>query len=161
MERICVYPGSFDPLTVGHLDIIRRAAGMFDRVIVAVLFNPAKTGCFTVAQRLEMIRLACADIPQAEADSFDGLLVDYLRLKGARHVIRGLRTSADFESEKTMAYINAALLPGMETVFLPARPEHMHISSSAVRELAGFGGDFTGFVPLAGVDMIKARFNKK
>lgn len=158
MERICIYPGSFDPLTVGHVDIIRRCTALFDRVIVAVLHNPAKTGCFPVEERLEMIRRACDDLPQVETLAFHGLLVDAVRQTGAHAVVRGLRSPADYESEKTMAHINAELLPGLETVFLLTKPQQAHISSSAVRELASFGGDWSAYVPACNAENIRRRF---
>lgn len=160
MERICIYPGSFDPLTLGHADIIRRACGLFDRVIVAVLHNPAKCGCFAVEQRLDMIRRACADLPQVEARAFDGMLVDAVAQTGAVAVIRGLRTIVDYESEKTMARINAELRPGTETVFLMAKPEHGHVSSSMVRELASYGVALDAYVPLCNVEEIQKRFGE-
>lgn len=160
MERICVYPGSFDPITIGHMDIIRRASRMFDRVIVAVMHNPAKQGCFTVEQRLMLIRKACADMPQVTADSWDGMLVDYLRKTGTNFSIRGLRAVSDFESEQVMAQVNAQLMPGMETVFLMTRPEHSCISSSVVREIAMFGGDVSPYLPGEIRADVMAHFNK-
>lgn len=161
MERLCIYPGSFDPVTVGHVDIIRRASRLFDRVIVAVLHNPAKTGCFPVEQRLEQIRRACADMDGVDVMAWPGLLADCVRETGACAVVRGLRSAADYQAEETMAQINARLLPGLETVFLIARPEHACLSSSAVRELAAFGGDFSAFVPACNVEDILARFAEK
>lgn len=160
MERTCICPGSYDPITLGHVDVIRRAAQLFDRVIVAVLHNPAKQGCFGVEERLAMIRSACADIPQVQAAAFAGLTVDAVRQTGACAVVRGLRSISDYESEKTMAQLNAELLPGAETVFLMTKPEHGHVSSSAVREIAAFGGDFSAYVPACNVAAIKARFVK-
>lgn len=161
MERICIYSGSFDPITVGHADIIRRAAKLFDRVIVAVLHNPAKKGCFDVEERLEMIRAACGDVPGVEARAFAGMLVEAVEETGAHAVIRGLRSAADFEAEKTMAQFNTELRPGTETVFLISRPEHAHISSSAVKEIAAWGGDFTPYVPGCNAEMIKRKFMKE
>lgn len=161
MERICVYPGSFDPVTVGHMDIIRRAVGLFDRVIVAVIGNPAKHGgCFPVAERLEMLRRCVADMPQVEVDCFDGLTVDYVRARGACAMVRGLRDVGDFESEKILAQINQTLAPEIETVFLVGLPEHSIVSSSGVRELATFGASISGYVPDCVAGQIKARFNK-
>lgn len=160
MERVCIYPGSFDPLTLGHMDIIRRACTLFDRVIVGVLHNPAKKGLFTAQERVEMIRTACADLPQVEVEAFQGLLVDAVRQTGAVAVVRGLRGIGDYESEKTMAQLNAELLPGMETVFLMTGPQHGHISSSAVREIASFGGDFSPYVPACMVQAITEKFQK-
>ena len=147
MERICIYPGSFDPITIGHMDIIRRAAVLFDKVIVAVLHNPAKKGAFPIEERLNMIRKACATIPNVEVDTFGGLLADYVKQTRAQAVVRGLRGISDFESECQMAQVNQQMLPGMETLFMMTRPEHAHISSSVVRELASFGGDVQAYIP--------------
>ena len=147
MERICIYPGSFDPITIGHMDIIRRAAVLFDKVIVAVLHNPAKKGAFPIEERLNMIRKACATIPNVEVDTFGGLLADYVKQTRAQAVVRGLRGVSDFESECQMAQVNQQVLPGMETLFMMTRPEHAHISSSVVRELASFGGDVQAYIP--------------
>ena len=160
MERTCIYSGSFDPVTLGHVDIIRRASRMFDRVIVAVLRNPAKKGCFDTEERLEMIRLACADMPRVEAMAFEGMLVDAVEATGAVAVIRGLRSVADFESEKAMAQFNTELRPGTETVFLMTRPDQAHVSSSTVRELAGYGVDVSAYVPACNVEMIRNKFTK-
>lgn len=145
--KTAVYPGSFDPVTNGHLDIIRRGAAVFDRVIVAVLHNPSKQGLFPVEKRLEMLRRVCTDLPNVRVDSFQGLLVDYIRQTGADAILRGLRSTADFESELPMAQLNRSMLPEAETLFLPASPQHLYTSSSAVREIGRFGGDITPFVP--------------
>lgn len=145
--RTAVYPGSFDPVTNGHLDIIRRGTALFDRVIVAVLHNPSKQGLFPVDKRLEMLRRVCADLPNVQVDSFQGLLVDYIRQTGADAILRGLRSTADFESELPMAQLNRSMLPTAETLFLSASPQHLYTSSSAVREIGRFGGDITPFVP--------------
>ena len=160
MERVCVYPGSFDPVTVGHVDVIRRARHLFDRVVVAVLHNPAKMGCFPVAERLEMLECACRDMDGVSVAAFDGLLVDFAQQEGACAVVRGLRAAGDYEVEKTMAEINARLMPELETVFLSARPEHACVSSSAVRELAAFGGDFAFMVPEGCAERVARRFAK-
>lgn len=161
MEKICVYPGSFDPITIGHLDLIERACGLFDRVIVAVLHNPAKRGCFPVEERAAMIRKACAHLPGVSVDTWDGMLVDYLRKTGASYSIRGLRAVSDFESEQVMAQVNAQLLPGMETVFLMTRPEHSCISSSVVREIATFGGDPSPYLPESIREDVRAHFDQR
>ena len=121
MERICVYPGSFDPVTLGHEDVIRRAAKLFDRLIVAVMHNPQKTGCFPVQERMALLEKLTRDLPNVTIDCWDGLLVDYVRTHQASVVVRGLRAVSDFESELTMAQINSHLLPGMETIFLMTR----------------------------------------
>jgi len=160
MERTCIYSGSFDPITAGHVDIIRRACRMFDRVIVAVLHNPAKRGCFTIDERLEMICRACSDLPQVEARAFEGLLVDAVEATGACAVVRGLRSVMDYESEKAMAQFNSELRPGTETIFLMTRPEHAHVSSSTVKELAGYGVELFDYVPACNVEIIKNKFSK-
>ena len=146
-ERVAVYPGSFDPATVGHEDMIRRAAAMFDRLIVAVLHNPSKRGCFPVRERVRMLEKIVAGLPNVTVACWDGLLVDFVRQEGACAVVRGLRQVSDFETEMTMAQANSRLLPGMETIFLMTRPEQGCISSSVVREIATFGGDVSQFVP--------------
>lgn len=147
MERICVYAGSFDPVTVGHEDLIRRAARLCDKLLVTVMYNPCKKGCFPVEKRLELLAKVTADIPNVVVDTWDGLMVDYVRKMGASYVVRGIRGAGDLESETNLAQINALLMPGLETVFLPAKPEHACVSSSAVREAALFGADFSSFVP--------------
>lgn len=161
MERICVYAGSFDPLTVGHEDIIRRAAKLCDKLYVTVMYNPAKEGCFTVAQRLEMLTRVCRDIPNVEVDAWSGLMVDYVRKMGAAFVVRGVRGPGDLESESTLAQINARLLPGLETILLMTRPELACVSSSAVREAALFDADFSSFVPSCIYPDVKAHFNQQ
>ena len=154
--RIAVYPGSFDPVTNGHLDIIRRASRIYDRLIVGVLNNPSKkTPMFSVEERISMIREVTADIPNVEVDSFTGLLVDFAKAKGAEVIVKGLRTVADFEYEFQMALLNKALNPEYETVFLMTDTKYSYISSSMVKELAGFRGDFTGLVPEAIISKIR------
>lgn len=147
MARTCVYAGSFDPVTVGHVDVIRRAARLCDRLLVTVMYNPNKQGCFTVAERLDFLARATEDIPHVEVDAWDGLMVDYVRKMGADFVVRGIRGASDLESESNLAQINRTLLPGLETVFLPTKPELACVSSSAVREAAMFSADFSAFVP--------------
>ena len=146
-KKNCVYPGSFDPITNGHLDIIQRAASIFDEVVVAILHNPAKTGRFPIEKRLEMLEKSCAHLPNVRFDRFDGLLVDYMRKSGARVIVRGLRAVSDFESEFQMAQLNHQMAPDVETLFLMTAPEHAYLSSSAVREIGMFGGDVSPFVP--------------
>jgi pantetheine-phosphate adenylyltransferase len=146
--RTAVYPGSFDPITNGHLDIIRRASRIYDKLIVGVLNNPnKKTPMFSVEERIEMIRSVTEDIPNVEVDSFTGLLVDFAKANGAEVIVKGLRTVADFEYEFQMALLNKALNPEYETVFLMTDTKYSYISSSMVKELAGFNGDLTGLVP--------------
>jgi pantetheine-phosphate adenylyltransferase len=144
---VCVYPGSFDPVTLGHIDIIERAARLFPRVVVAVLNNPEKHNTFTVEQRLSMLERACAHLPNVTLDSFGGLLVDYVRRIDAGIVLRGLRAVTDFENEFQMAQVNRQIAPGIETLFLMTSPNYAYISSSAVRQIAGFGGDISTLVP--------------
>lgn len=161
MERVCVFAGSFDPVTVGHEDIIRRAAKLCDRLLVTVMYNPKKTGCFTVPERLELLSRVTADIPNVEVDAWDGLMVDYVRKMGAGFVVRGIRGVGDLESESTLAQINARLLPGLETVFLLTKPELGCVSSSAVREAALFGADYSSFVPPCILADVKAHFDQQ
>lgn len=145
--KVAVCPGSFDPITLGHLDIIQRASVMFDKVIVAVLVNPGKNPSFTAEERLEMIRRAVRELPNVEAECFEGLLADYARLRGAQAIVKGLRAVTDFEYEFQMALINRKLNPETDTVFLTASTQHMYLSSSMVKSIAGFGGDISDFVP--------------
>lgn len=161
MNKTCIYPGSFDPLTVGHMDIIRRSCTLFDRVIVAVVGNPAKHGgTFPVAERMEMIKRCCQELPQVDVACFDGLTVNFAHQVGATAMVRGLRNIGDFEAEKNMAQINYKLAPDVETVFLVGVPEHSIVSSSGVRELAAFGGSIHGYVPECIEEMVLARFNQ-
>lgn len=141
-----VYPGSFDPVTCGHVSLVRRAASVFGNVIVAVATNSRKSELFTSDERVEMLRMATAGIPGVVVDSFSGLLVDYMRRRQIRISIRGLRAVSDFEYEFQMAHMNGRLDPGMETVFMVAGPAETYISSSLVREVAMLGGDITGMV---------------
>ena len=145
--KVAVCPGSFDPVTVGHLDIIRRAAGLFDKVLVVVMTNYAKKPLFNKDERMDMIRRVTADIPNVEVDAFDGLLADYTREKQAVAVVKGLRAMSDFEYEFQMALTNRHLNPGTETVFLTTTAEHMYISSSLIKQVAGLSGDVSSFVP--------------
>ncbi len=148
-ERIALYPGSFDPLTNGHLDILARARRLADRVVVAILENDAKTPLFSVSERLEMIREAVGDDPATPVQSFSGLLVDFARQVGATLIVRGLRAVSDYEYELQMALMNRRLIPAIETVFLMAKEEYSYVSSRLVKEVAGLGGDVSGLVPEA------------
>ncbi len=160
MERIGVYAGSFDPVTLGHEDIIRRGARLFDRLIVAVMHNPNKRGCFPLEERLALLCRVTADIPNVTVDAWDGLLVDYVRKVRASACVRGLRGVSDFESEIAMAQVNDHLLPSMETIFLMTRPEHSCVSSSVVREAASFGADISAFVPACIAADVQRHFQK-
>jgi pantetheine-phosphate adenylyltransferase len=144
---IAIYPGSFDPITLGHLDLIQRSSKLFDRVIVAVLRNPNKTPLFTVQQRLEQIRLSTKHLPNVEADSFDGLTVNYAQVQQAQVLLRGLRAVSDFEIELQMAHTNKTLSTQIETVFLATSNEYSFLSSSVVKEIARFGGSVDHLVP--------------
>lgn len=144
--RRCVCPGSFDPVTLGHLDVFRRAAALYDEVVVTVLHNPAKEGTFTPQERRELILDGCADLPSVRVElSANRLLVDVCRDLGAQAIVKGIRGSADYAYELPMALMNRHL-SGVETVFLPADPRFEHLSSSLVKEVARFGGDVTGLV---------------
>lgn len=147
MIRRAIYPGSFDPVTNGHLDIIQRASCLFDEVIVAVAVNIGKTPMFTIEERTEMLREACRDIPNARVDSFDGLLVRYAEAHGAAVIVKGLRALSDFEFEFEMALMNRRLDEGIETVFMMTNAEYSYLSSSIIKEVAGFGGSVKGLVP--------------
>lgn len=150
--RIAIFPGSFDPLTNGHVDVIGRATRLFDRVIVAILINPDKHASFTTAERIEMINGACSRLGnagQVTADAFEGLLVEYALGQGACAIIRGLRSGVDFEYERPMALMNAHLAPGVETVCLMASERYAHVSSRLVKEVAAHGGAVDGLVPAA------------
>ena len=144
---VCIYPGSFDPITMGHLDIITRASQMFDQVIVCVLINTQKTPAFSLEKRLEMIRESVKGLKNVSVESYHGLLVDFAKKANADVVVRGLRAVSDFEHEFAMAAMNHQLSQTVETVFLMTRTEYSFLSSSMVREVARFGGDVSGFVP--------------
>lgn len=146
-ERVALYPGSFDPLTNGHLDILSRARRLADRVIVAILENDSKTPLFSVAERIEMIREIVGQDRAVAVRSFSGLLIDFARECGATLLVRGLRAVSDYEYELQMALMNRRLAPSLETVFLMAKEEYSYVSSRLVKEVARLGGDITGLVP--------------
>ncbi len=143
---IALCPGSFDPVTNGHLDIIHRASRLFEKVIVLVIINPDKTPLFTSEERVEMIRRSI-DLPNVEVDSYRGLLADYVKRSGATVIVKGLRAVTDFEYEFQMALINKKLAPFAETMFLTTDASNMYLSSSVVRQVGSFGGDISPFVP--------------
>jgi pantetheine-phosphate adenylyltransferase len=155
---VAIYPGSFDPLTNGHLSLIQRSLKMFDRLIVAIAVNPKKTPLFTEDERRQLIREACDNDPRVEVDSFHGLLVDYVKRRNVGVVIRGLRAVSDFEYEFQLANMNRKLAPDIETVFMMTGEDYFYISSQLVREVASFGGDVTGLVPANVNEKLKAKF---
>ncbi|MGN0634575.1 MAG: pantetheine-phosphate adenylyltransferase [Oscillospiraceae bacterium] len=157
--RIAVCPGSFDPVTKGHLDIIERASTLFDKVIVLVSFNPSKktTAAFTIEERMELILRVTGHLDNVLVDCHSGLLADYLKRTGACAIVKGLRAVTDFEYEFQMALANKKLYPDAETVFLTTSTENMYLSSSVVKEIASLGGDITSFVPLEILDDINNR----
>lgn len=157
-ENSIIYPGSFDPITRGHLDIIRRAAGIFDKVYVAVLINPYKKSLFSVEERVIMIHRITADIPQVEVVSFSGLLIDFCHRLGVKNILRGLRDSADFEAEIKVAQGLTVLDSTVETVFLGTGWQYAYLSSSMVREVAAGGGDISSFVPEELVNQIIQKY---
>lgn len=158
MSNKAVYPGSFDPLTNGHLDIIKRAAKLYDEVTVAVLVNTTKTGLFTLEERVEMIRQVVAEIPNVKVDSFIGLLVDYCRNNDIKVIIRGLRAVSDYEYEMQIAQMNRTLNKEVETVFLMTNTKYSFLSSSIVKEVTKFGGDVDGIVPPIVQDKMKSKY---
>ncbi|MGA9526349.1 MAG: pantetheine-phosphate adenylyltransferase [Myxococcaceae bacterium] len=156
---VAIYPGSFDPLTNGHLSIIQRGLTMFDRLIVAIATNPKKTPLFSVEERIELIREACPD-PRVEVDAFDGLLVNYARQRGVKVLLRGLRAVSDFDYEFQMANMNRTLAPDVETVFMMTGEDYFYISSQIVREAAALGANVDSLVPKNVLVRLKAKFGQ-
>ena len=145
--KIAIYPGSFDPITSGHLNIIRRAANIFDRLIVCVMVNCAKTPMFTREERVDMINSVVADIPNVEVDSSDELLAEYAKRKGSCVIVKGLRAGSDFENEFQMALVNHKINPRLDTMFLTSEAQYMYLSSSMVKELGSYDVDLSDFLP--------------
>ncbi|PIE61974.1 MAG: pantetheine-phosphate adenylyltransferase [Desulfobacterales bacterium] len=156
-KRIAIYPGSFDPLTNGHLDVLKRAQKIFDRVIIAVLHNPSKNSLFSPQERVDMIEQSLDGDPRIQVDTFDGLLVEYAKMKGAVAVIRGIRAISDFENEFQMALVNRKLNKDVQSVFLMTGLRWIFTSSSIIKEVAQFGGDIADMVPAP----VKAGLMKK
>ena len=161
MERCAICPGSFDPVTKGHMDIIKRSSKMFDKLYIAVLSNSSKKTSFTIEERMDMIKKCTVDIPNVEVCTFDGLLAEYARRIDAIALVRGLRAVTDFEYEFQMALTNKKINPELETVFLTTNSEYMFLSSSIVKEIAKNGGDITDLVPVAVLEDIENRLKKK
>ncbi|MBR3750862.1 MAG: pantetheine-phosphate adenylyltransferase [Clostridia bacterium] len=157
MKDMIIYPGSFDPITLGHFDLIQRAARMTDHLVVAVLQNPNKKGFFTVEERVEMLKICTKDMPNVSIDSSGGLLVDYINKKGGKLILRGLRAVSDFEYELQYAMLNQRLDKSIEAIYLMTASEYSFLSSSVVREIGHLGGDISGMVPEAIVDTVKQR----
>ena len=160
-DIIAVCPGSFDPVTVGHIDIISRAAQMFSKVVVVVMQNRAKSPSFTVEERMEMLREATAELGNVTVDSFDGLLAEYTEKIGAGAIVKGLRAMSDFEYEFQMALTNKKLNPNVETLFLTTSAENMYLSSSMVKQIADMGGDVSDFLPQVIYDDVLKRISSK
>ncbi len=156
-----VCPGSFDPVTLGHVDIITRAASIFDKVYVAVLVNPNKSPLFDEQERVELLKRSTAHLDNVEIESFNGLLADFVEMKKSRIIVKGLRAVSDFEYEFQMALANRKLSPNIETVFLTTSADNMFLSSSVVKQIAGFGGDISGFVPPEVCERIYERLGPK
>jgi pantetheine-phosphate adenylyltransferase len=155
-----LYPGSFDPLTLGHLDVIERGANLFEQLVVAVLRNPSKNPCFSVEQRLEQIRQATSHLSNVEVAAFDGLTVEFAQARGAGVILRGLRALSDFEYELQIAHTNKSLAPQLETLFLATATAHSFLSSSVVKEVARFGGSVSHMVPTGVAQELARLFNQ-
>ena len=158
MKNIAIYPGSFDPCTNGHLDIIERSSSIFEKVIVAILVNSSKTPTFTVEERVELLKAATAHIPNVEVMCFNGLLAQFAEQQGAKVIIKGLRAVSDFEYEFQMSLTNAKLNPNVETLFMTTKSENMYLSSSIVREVARYGGSVEDMVPSVILEQIYKKF---
>ena len=159
--RVAVYPGSFDPVTLGHIDIIQRTAKMFDKVIIGVLRNRSKSPLFTAEERVELLKQVTADIPNVEVQSFQGLLIDFVRQNHANVIVRGLRAITDFEYELQMSQTNRKVAPEVDTIFFTTSLEYAYLSSSIVKEVAQYGGDISAFVAEPVEKAIKQKFAQR
>lgn len=159
--KIAIYPGSFDPITLGHIDIIERASLIFDEIIVAVLVNSSKTPCFTLDEKIELIKLAIGNNKKVHVKSFDGLLADFAKNQGANIIIKGLRAVSDFEYEFQMALANKKINPTLETVFLNASDNYLYVSSSLVKDIAKYNGDISSFVHKQTKEKIQKKLGRK
>ena len=158
--KIAIYPGSFDPVTSGHLNIIQRAANIFDKLIVCVMVNAGKNPMFSLEERVDLIRRVTSDLPNVEVDSSNELLADYARRRGSCVIVKGLRAGSDFENEFQMALINHKINPELDTMFLTAESRYMFLSSSAVKELGSYGVDLSDFLPEAIVPDFQKKIGK-
>ena len=158
MKLTAVFPGTFDPVTNGHVDIISRGRDLFDRIVIAILRNPDKDPLFPLEERTDILKAVVGRWPNVEVDSFDGLLIDYVRARGAQVIVRGLRALSDFEYEYQMTLMNQRLEPGIQTVFMMPSEAYSYVSSRLVKEVARLGGDVTGLVPPKVITRLKRRF---
>ncbi len=158
LHKLAVYAGSFDPVTLGHTDLIERAAAMFSDVIVAIGVHPTRNPLFSIKERMRLVSAVSAQLSNVQVESFDGLLIEYCRKRGARFIVRGLRAVTDFEYELQIAHANADLCPEIDTMFLPTRTKNGFISASLVREIASHGGDVSRYAPAVVCDALKAKF---
>ena len=159
--EIAIYPGSFDPVTSGHLNIIRRAANIFDKLIVCVMVNAGKNPMFSLEERVELIKRVTADIPNVEVDCSSELLADYAQKRGSCVIVKGLRAGSDFENEFQMALINHKINPNLDTMFLTAESQYMYLSSSTVKELGNYNVDLSEFLPAEIIPDFQNRINEK
>jgi pantetheine-phosphate adenylyltransferase len=158
--KIAIYPGSFDPITKGHLDVLKTGSELFDKIIIAVSKNSSKKGFLSMEERVELIKQSIVDMPNVEVDSFDGLTVDYAREKGAKVILRGLRAVSDFEYEMPLSQTNSALMGDITTIFLITKPKYNFICSSTVKDIALLGGDISKFVPEPVFHYLKQKITK-